>query len=272
MQKAHLQLRSEVSVLLILVLTFFILAREQEIGTVSQHTKVKQRSEDGVKRENPRENGRNSDGTVHILLCEPPDPCPHGTLWDYNLCDCVCSSSPIVIDTSGDGFEFTDGNGGVSFDIKGDGAPIQIAWTTANSDDAFLCYDRNGDGRINDGTELFGNRTPQPPSLDPNGFLALSVFDSRQYGGNGDNRIDNRDAIFSSLRLWRDQNHNGISELNEFHTLLSLGINAISLDYKEGKRTDQYGNQFRFRAKVYNTHDTNTGVWAWDVYFVRASR
>ena len=106
-------------------------------------------------------------------------------------------------------------------------------------------------------------------SLFPNGFLALSEFDKAQNGGNGDGRIDRNDTVFPSLRLWRDSNHNGISEANELHSLTSLNLFVISLDYSVSSRTDQHGNQFRYRARVYDGRGSQFGRWAWDVILLR---
>jgi hypothetical protein len=80
--------------------------------------------------------------------------------------------------------------------------------------------------------------------------------------------ITNQDQVFSRLRLWRDSNHNGVSTNSELFTLTQLGLAKIRLDYRPSTLTDQFGNQFRLRAKVKDAQDAQLGRWAWDVVLV----
>ncbi len=211
-----------------------------------------------------------------MCRCRPPvHGCPAGQQWDITRCACVvppepsCAlfsrepslfrglpsdpclpMSPILVSLRGNRLELTGLAGGVDFDLDADGFPERVGWTQAESDDAFLAMDRDGNGTIDDGSELFGSFTPQPPSDSPNGFRALAVFDDPARGGNADGRISAADSVFRLLRFWTDANHDGIAQLEEVEPVTSTRAVAFLLQYRESRRTDRHGNQFRWIGRV----------------------
>jgi len=194
----------------------------------------------------------------------------YGGDWDFFSCSCsgcdVCGGSPIVVDVAGDGISLTGPTEGVDFDLNGNGTRDRLGWTKINSDDAWLALDRNGNGNIDSGAELFGDYTAQPTGPNKNGFLALAEFDKPANGGNSDGVIDIQDQVFIQLRLWQDSNHNGISDAGELHPLGALNVKALELEFKDSKRIDEFGNEFKYRAKVKDSKDGNVARWAWDVF------
>lgn len=187
-----------------------------------------------------------------------------------------------MIDTEGEGFHLTSALGGVKFDMSGTGRPIQIAWTDPHFHNALLALP-GSDGLVHTGKELFGNFTPQPQSAHPNGFIALAQFDKPENGGNGDGVIDEKDAVFSRLRLWIDDNHDGVSQPRELHSLPEFGVYSLSLNYSESPKTDEFGNAFRYKARVnaldprdfrderQHGEENEVGRWAYDVFFMTTS-
>jgi hypothetical protein len=178
---------------------------------------------------------------------------------------CPASGSPIVIDAFGEGFHLTSVPGGVQFRLLPTDPLEQMSWTDQKWRNGWLALDRNGNGRIDNFTELFGNLTPQQPSTEPNGYIALAVFDDPAYGGNGNGVIDPGDAVYDHLLLWIDANHNGISEPNELYHLRDVGIFRIDLSYQLVPYVNQYGDQFRYKAKIWDESGQEHGM-CYDVF------
>jgi hypothetical protein len=176
-----------------------------------------------------------------------------------------CDECPIILSLRDSGFALTDRQRGVDFDLNNNGTMERVPWTAVRSDEAFLALDRNGNGLIDEGRELFGNFTAQFPSQERNGFRALALFDDALNGGNEDGRITTEDSIFEHLKLWHDENHNGWSEAWELQALTDHGIEWIDLSYGTSARTDEFGNEFRY----WSTFGLGNGESStmWDVFF-----
>jgi hypothetical protein len=129
--------------------------------------------------------------------------------------------TPLVLDLDGDGVSliYRD-KSRVRFDMNGDGALDKSGWISRR--DGFLVVDRNGNGLIDDGSELslLAEDPTARSSLD-----ALATFDS-----NSDRVVDANDARFGELRIWIDANGNGVTDTGELKTLAEAGIAAVSLD------------------------------------------
>ena len=146
-------------------------------------------------------------------------------------------TDPLVIDLDGDGLQTTNQKAaGIYFDYDGNGFAERTGWIDPR--DGLLAMDRNGDGVIDDGKELFGDETIlQDGTKATNGFQALAALDD-----NKDGKIDANDAAFSKLRVWTDINGDDYTSPDELLTLGELGIKSISLNSAATNITDAQGN------------------------------
>lgn len=173
-------------------------------------------------------------------------------------------ASPIILDLGDDTYRLTSVWDGVQFDLRNDGVACQIAWTRLGAENAFLALDRNGNGRIDNGAELFGNFTPlQSGQLASHGFEALAELDA-----NGDGVLDANDSAWATLLLWTDRNHDGASTPDELQSLASSAVTTLELDPALLGRRDQWGNQFRYMAHFrFRQPATETRRTYYDVFF-----
>lgn len=140
---------------------------------------------------------------------------------------------PLIIDLGETGIELRSLEHGVNFDLDNNGFAEKTAWI--GTEDGFLALDRNGNGSIDNGGELFGDQVIlKDGSKSESGFEALAELDD-----NGDGIIDNKDSAFANLRVWIDANHNGKSDSNELKTLNETGIISISLEHSEVSIVDE---------------------------------
>ena len=145
---------------------------------------------------------------------------------------------PLAIDLGAEGIELTSLDDGVNFDLDNNGFREQTAWI--GKEDGFLVYDLNGDGEVNNGSELFGDQMVNPDGGNfADGFAALAYYD-KDKDGKSDGKIDENDLIFADKRfkVWVDANGNGETDDGELKTFKELGIVSIGLNHKQEDITD----------------------------------
>ncbi len=156
----------------------------------------------------------------------------------------AAASDPIVFDLDGDGIELTSVADGVKFDLNADGSVETAATVTGG--DGLLALDKNNNGIIDDGTELFGDQNGAS-----NGFAELAKYDS-----NGDGSIDSKDAVFDQLRVLVRGTNEDSSSLGQLLTLTQAGISSISLGADDVSESAAGGNKIAQRSYFTRTDGT----------------
>lgn len=165
--------------------------------------------------------------------------------------------SPLILDLDGDRVRTTGLFFSVLFDIDGDGLRDRIGWTYGGSQEAFLWLDLNDNHIVDSGRELFGDATLLPTAENAeHGFEALAVYDAQSLGGNEDGLITPQDLIWDHLRLWIDENHDGLSQPREITTLSAAKVVAIGLDFERVDELDGGGNMHRYRGAFVKRRDS----------------
>ena len=169
--------------------------------------------------------------------------------------DWVERRDPLALDLDGDGIETRGADGKVVFDHNNDGVKTDTGWL--RPDDGWLVLDRNSNGTIDNGGELFGVDTVKSDGTKASdGFDALSDLDS-----NNDNIFDAGDTRFADVRVWRDLNQDGVSQSSELSTLAANNIRSISLNKTSATTNLGNGNAQTATATFTRTDDT-TGTAA----------
>jgi len=169
--------------------------------------------------------------------------------------------SPIVLPLGDGSYHLTSVSAGVRFDIRGDGLAVRTAWTRQGSSTAFMALDRNANGIIDSGTELFGNNTRLVSGeRAANGFVGLAELDS-----NLDEVIDLHDVAWKALLLWTDRNHDGRSTPDELQPVDGSVVTALETAHKFVGRRDRWGNTFRYMAHFRSAEGARAACY--DVFF-----
>ena len=187
-------------------------------------------------------------GGLDIPISESIGDVPMGDIQD-NAGDASTYPSPIILDLDGDGIETVSISSGTHFDHAADGFAERTGWVAP--DDGLLVWDRNDNGAIDSGRELFGSETLLwNGAKAANGFEALINLDV-----NNDGVIDVSDPAYSELRVWNDTDGNGLSDTDELLTLTDAGVRSINTAYTNSGHIDAQSNAH----KQIGTYTTSNG-------------
>ncbi len=180
---------------------------------------------------------------------------------DVGSCD--KQYSPIVLDLTGQGIQLSGPEDGTQFDLNNDGNKVYTGWVKG-ANNAFLVQDLSGNGRIDNGGELFGSATLLANGKRAaNGFEALKDLDS-----NRDGLLNNLDSKWKNLSLWFDRNYDAYTQYSELENLNRYQIQSINLNYIELLEMDEFGNQTRERSTyVRKIKGKNTPLMLVDIWF-----
>ena len=213
-----------------------------------------------------RMNKTNPKGVAYLLKClSGYNKLESSKLWQYwnnirsSFTTATTTTSPIALDLDGDGVETTGVTAGAYFDHDANGFAEQTGW--AGADDGLLAMDRDGNGTIDSGKELFGDQTILSSGQKAsNGFQALADLDD-----NKDGKIDTNDSAYSQLKVWQDIDGDGYSSEDELLSLSDAGVASINTGYTDANITDANGNTIK-QDGSFTKSDGTTGA-ASDVYF-----
>jgi hypothetical protein len=172
--------------------------------------------------------------------------------------DALIATSPVVLDLDGNGVHTLSASQGVHFDLNATGQTSAAGWVSKT--DGLLVLDRNGDGVINDGSELFGSATRLANgNRAGDGYTAMAAMDT-----NHDGKLTAADKQFAEMKVWVDANSDGKSTAGELHSLKDLGIIELDLGATKGTALDN-GNLLGL-VSSYKTADGKSHDMA-DVWF-----
>ncbi|VVS96019.1 membrane hypothetical protein [Erythrobacter sp. EC-HK427] len=165
--------------------------------------------------------------------------------WNYGMVGAV------MLDLDHDGIETRRYKGArAAFDMDGNGTRDDVGWSTGA--DGFLVIDRNGNGRIDDASEM--------AFLNSDGDLQYGRTGLAALDSNGDGRVSAGDTLFASLGVWHDRNRDGVTDQGEFRLLSEHGIESLGLGFTAVEESKKVGYNVTIATGVFTRTDGTTGT------------